>query len=447
MARIELFCEDAAHESCARALVRRCGDEEQVAVGVHVAAARFGIPRLKRELGAFQAVVRQRAGTPDILVVLIDANRVGVAGRRGEVEDALEPGLFPHVVIGTPDPCVERWLLADPPSFTQLYGREPDVSVFIAAIGIILRGTSYALRAGEPGPREEGALSVVFALSSILTPFALGAALGGIASGRVPVGNAGGEPFGSWINPTSLLVGVLAVVSAAYLAAVNLAGDARRAQLPEMASLFRARALRAGGLLGGLAVAGPLVLHADARPLYDGLSSGGGLVAGFVSGAAGVTALALVYRGRFDLARGSAALAVTAIIAGWALAQQPFRVDTRRSRGRPLDPGGDRRGRRDRLRRAGALPGDPLPSRLARPLRPGRGGAGHREGDGPTPPGADRQAAGRSGDGGPRSGRQPPGGRLAAGCRRRGDAGRCHARLPPPGRAGAGELAASGHVP
>jgi cytochrome d ubiquinol oxidase subunit II len=198
------------------------------------------------------------------------------------------------------------------------------IPLFIAAIGIILRGTSYALRAGEPGPREEGALSVVFALSSILTPFALGAALGGIASGRVPVGNAGGEPFGSWINPTSLLVGVLAVVSAAYLAAVNLAGDARRAQLPEMASLFRARALRAGGLLGGLAVAGPLVLHADARPLYDGLSSGGGLVAGFVSGAAGVTALALVYRGRFDLARGSAALAVTAIIAGWALAQQPF---------------------------------------------------------------------------------------------------------------------------
>ena len=198
------------------------------------------------------------------------------------------------------------------------------IPLFIAAIGIILRGTSYALRAGEPGPREEGALSVVFALSSILTPFALGAALGGIASGRVPVGNAAGEPFGSWINPTSLLVGVLAVVSAAYLAAVNLAGDARRADLPEMASLFRARALRAGGLLGGLAVAGPLVLHADARPLYDGLSSGGGLVAGFVSGAAGVTALALVYRGRFDLARGSAALAVTAIIAGWALAQQPF---------------------------------------------------------------------------------------------------------------------------
>jgi len=197
------------------------------------------------------------------------------------------------------------------------------IPLFIAVIGIVLRGTSYALRSGEPSPREEGALSVVFALSSILTPFALGAAAGGIASGRVPVGNAGGDAFASWINPTSLLAGVLAVVSAAYLAAVYLAADARRAELPEMATLFRARALKTGVVLGAAALAGPLVLRADARPLYDGLSSGGGLVAGFVSGAAGVAALALVYRGRFELARGSAAVAVTAIIAGWALAQQP----------------------------------------------------------------------------------------------------------------------------
>lgn len=198
------------------------------------------------------------------------------------------------------------------------------IPLFIATIGIILRGTSYALRAGEPSPREEGVLSVVFALSSILTPFALGAAAGGIASGRVPVGNASGDEFGSWLNPTSLLAGVLAVASAAYLAAVYLAGDARRAGLPEMVSLFRARALRAGVVVGAVALAGPLVLRADARLLYDGLSSGGGLVAGFVSGAAGVTALALVYFGRFDLARGSAAVAVTAIVAGWGLAQQPL---------------------------------------------------------------------------------------------------------------------------
>ncbi len=65
------------------------------------------------------------------------------------------------------------------------------------------------------------------------------------------------------------------------------------------------------------------MLHEDARPLYDGLSSGAGLVAGLVSGIAGVATLALVYRGRFEPARASAALAVAAIVAGWGLAQEP----------------------------------------------------------------------------------------------------------------------------
>src|SRR5262249_57686487 len=99
------------------------------------------------------------------------------------------------------------------------------IPLFIAAVGIIFRGTAYALRAGASTARELRAIDTVFALSSILTPFALGAAVGGIASLRVPVGNAAGDPFSSWLNPTSLLIGVLAVSTAAYLAAVFLCAD------------------------------------------------------------------------------------------------------------------------------------------------------------------------------------------------------------------------------
>ena len=63
------------------------------------------------------------------------------------------------------------------------------VPLFIAAVGIILRGTAYALRSGAPPDREtEGVTGFVFGASSILTPFALGAAIGGIAAGRVPGG-------------------------------------------------------------------------------------------------------------------------------------------------------------------------------------------------------------------------------------------------------------------
>ncbi len=122
------------------------------------------------------------------------------------------------------------------------------VALLIAGIGIIFRGAAYALRAGARG-REQRAIDTVFGISSMVSPFALGAAAGGIASGRVPVGNAAGGLFSSWLNPTSILIGALAVLTGAYLAAVFLSGDAVRVNDRDLAETFRARALdrRRGG--------------------------------------------------------------------------------------------------------------------------------------------------------------------------------------------------------
>jgi cytochrome d ubiquinol oxidase subunit II len=197
------------------------------------------------------------------------------------------------------------------------------VALFIAAVGIIFRGAAYALRAGTNTAREVRMVDTVSALSSILTPFALGAAVGGIASRRVPVGNAAGNLITSWLNPTSILIGVLAVATSAYLAAVYLAADAVRLEQPELARQFRARALGAGLAAGAIAVGGLVVLRSDAHPLYHQLLTGAGLPALIVSVLAGLATLGLVWARRFEPARYTAALAVTAIIAGWALAQQP----------------------------------------------------------------------------------------------------------------------------
>src|SRR5262249_13730526 len=68
------------------------------------------------------------------------------------------------------------------------------VPLFIAGIGIVLRGTAYALRSGTATPHEQRTVEVAFAGSSILTPFALGAVIGGIASGPVPLRNAARNP-------------------------------------------------------------------------------------------------------------------------------------------------------------------------------------------------------------------------------------------------------------
>jgi cytochrome d ubiquinol oxidase subunit II len=195
--------------------------------------------------------------------------------------------------------------------------------LFVAAIGIVMRGAAYALRSGASTRRELGVIDTIFSISSILAPFALGAAVGAIASRRVPIGNAAGHLFSSWLNPTSILIGVDAVAASAYLAAVYLAADAARRGERELEHEFRTRALGAGIVAGGLALAGVAVLHSDAHPLYHKLLTGQALPALVVSLLAGVATLALVHQRRFEAARYSAALAVAAIVAGWALGQWP----------------------------------------------------------------------------------------------------------------------------
>jgi cytochrome d ubiquinol oxidase subunit II len=197
------------------------------------------------------------------------------------------------------------------------------IPLFIAGIGIVLRGAAYAMRSGTASLREQRVVDMVFSVSSILTPFALGTAIGGIASQRVPVGNASGSLTRSWLNPTSITIGVLAVAAAAYTAAVFLSADAVRRGKPELAERFRMRALGAGLVAGVVALAGLVVLHSDAERLFRRLVHGPGLVGLLGSLAAGAATLALLWRRRYEPARYTAALAVAFTIAGWALAQQP----------------------------------------------------------------------------------------------------------------------------
>ena len=198
------------------------------------------------------------------------------------------------------------------------------VALFVAGLGIIVRGAAYALRSGTSDPREIGRIDAASAVSSILTPFALGAAIGGLASGRVPFGNATGDLITSWLNPTSIFIGALAVAFCAYLAAVYLSADAARRGDADLVAAFRARALGAGAVAGALSVGGLVVLHNDAYRLYHDLVAGDGLPALIVSVIAGLATFALVVRERFEPARFTAAAAVAAIVAGWALAQQPI---------------------------------------------------------------------------------------------------------------------------
>jgi cytochrome bd ubiquinol oxidase subunit II len=197
------------------------------------------------------------------------------------------------------------------------------IPLFIAGIGIVMRGGAYALRGGTRTAGEQRRVDTVFALSSVLTPFALGTVIGAIASERVHLGNPGGSLVTSWLNPTSIAIGVLAVASGAYTSAVFLSGDAERHGDRALVERFRARALSAGLAAGAVAIGALIVLHFDAERIFRRLTQGVGLPALVASVIAGIATLALVWRRRYEPARYLAAVAVAATIAGWALAQNP----------------------------------------------------------------------------------------------------------------------------
>jgi cytochrome d ubiquinol oxidase subunit II len=196
----------------------------------------------------------------------------------------------------------------------------------LAALGIVLRGSGFAFRkvsVRTPAQRANGA---AFALSSVITPFFLGTVAGGIASGRVPAGGDG-DAISSWINPTSLLGGSLAVLVCAYLAAVFLIAEARSRGAEDLETWFRRRARIAAVVTGAVAVGGIFVLRHDAHRLFERLL-GPGLPFVVVSGTAGVAALALLSTASPAVLRVLAAVASASVIAGWGVAQYPYVLGT-----------------------------------------------------------------------------------------------------------------------
>jgi cytochrome d ubiquinol oxidase subunit II len=157
----------------------------------------------------------------------------------------------------------------------------------------------------------------------VLTPFFMGTVVGAIAGGRVPVGNAAGDLVTSWVNPLSLAIGALFVATSAYMAAVFLVSDARRAGAPDLERYFARRALISALVTGALAALGLVMLHRDAHYVFDGLT-GDALPLVILSLVCGVAVLVLLHRGGRRGTRLLAAGAVASVIWAWGVAQHPY---------------------------------------------------------------------------------------------------------------------------
>jgi cytochrome bd ubiquinol oxidase subunit II len=217
-------------------------------------------------------------------------------------------------------------LTAFPPAFavgmTALH-----IPLTAVLLGIVLRGSAFVFRKYDvPDDAVHRRWSTVFGAASVLTPFFLGAAIGGAASGEIRVAD-GRLTTGflvGWTSPFALACGVFAQILCAFLAAVYLTIDTEHA--PDLRRDFRRRGLVAGGALTFVA-AGVLVLaRAGAPTIFHGLTSSWGYPLLVGAALCGGTALVLMWTERFRAARVAAILEVALIVAGWGLAQYPYLV-------------------------------------------------------------------------------------------------------------------------
>lgn len=197
------------------------------------------------------------------------------------------------------------------------------VPLSLAAFGIVLRGSGFAFRKVVVQTRYRRLFGGAFALSSLIVPFFMGTVVGAIASGRVPAGGTTGDLWDSWLNPTSLVGGVLAVVVCAYLSAVFLVSDAHRLSDPKLVEYFRRRAIGAAIAAGVVATGGIVILRNDNRFLIDRLL-GTALPVVLLSMVLGAVGLVLLVRGAATWARLFAIGAVGSIVAAWGVAQYPY---------------------------------------------------------------------------------------------------------------------------
>lgn len=197
------------------------------------------------------------------------------------------------------------------------------IPLSLAAFGIVLRGANFALRKDAALAGRRHLAGWLFGMGSVLTPFCLGATLGGVTAGRVPAGNAAGNQLTSWLNPVSVAAGLLAVATGAFLSAVYLVAEAHRRGATDLERYFRVRAVATSVVALVAGAAALVALWFDARTMFDRvLERSVPLV--LIGVLALAAALLLARRGVVRGLRALAALGVAGLVWAWAVAQAPY---------------------------------------------------------------------------------------------------------------------------
>jgi cytochrome d ubiquinol oxidase subunit II len=201
------------------------------------------------------------------------------------------------------------------------------VPLSLMLIGIVLRGSAFTFRSYDNTEVGRHRWNRVFSIPSVVTPVLLGTVIGAIATGEPgrAAASAGPVPlFATWLRPFPLAVGLFALGTFAFVAAVYLTLEAIDADLRED---FRVRALAAAVVLGGLAWVVYLLARSEAPMVFRGLdASPWGAPVRYATGGFAIATLAALWLRWYHVARVTAMIQVALILWGCALAQYPLLV-------------------------------------------------------------------------------------------------------------------------
>ncbi|MEO7083704.1 MAG: cytochrome d ubiquinol oxidase subunit II [Gemmatimonadaceae bacterium] len=208
------------------------------------------------------------------------------------------------------------------------------VPLTLMLLGIVLRGSSFVFRSygSQTGPSRRW-WGTTFAIASVITPVLLGDVIGAITSGavgfasnRISTASFASVYIEPWLAAFPLSVGAFALALFAFLAAVYLAHAAHDAELQED---FRKRALvMASAVLVTATVAMLLSSSAAPRVMEGVMFSGWGILIHVATGTSAVTAIVMLWKRNYAIARYAAAAQVSCIVWGWAFSQYPYVIPT-----------------------------------------------------------------------------------------------------------------------
>lgn len=192
----------------------------------------------------------------------------------------------------------------------------------VALIGIVFRGAAFAFRHfGEEGEEGLPATGLVFSAASIITPFAMGVAVGSVSYGHVPYGEeAPPGIFEAWLHPFPLLCGVISLAMCAFLTPFYMLAR----PLGTLREDFRRMALFASLALGAITTLALPFAAFDAPEFFRRLVEPLPLIIVAGAIALGLGSLFILWKQWLRLSAPVAAATVCAVIAAWAAAMNPY---------------------------------------------------------------------------------------------------------------------------